>query len=578
MSNERQTLTTALGMPLAWITTNDDQQILVTNEYGTIKTINQFITKFSYKYDDENGDECTIELAIPKVEDFDNKAFIADNILKVQWGYMLPNGTHIKSPKRIVVVRDINPSYSDEKMCIELVCTSMFDFTKRMASNHTVNSLTVFDFFRQAAAGKFIPTISVDGVLKLLHIDDKANMSYIHHGSGSKSLYAMWQRMVGILNDGPYHVEGQDDKAIIHKRNYNASAWASFTYAGGWGELISFKAKSNIAKTNADMTDMDFIDPETKEVKKENLVTQAQFGNNPTEINDADAKVAMDDWFSRAKWNLENPLDQVEMPTEVTVKHVVENSSIDWLGTNAKKPFYMKGFTPTTSYTTLYNKYTYSAVLQSPYAKSLERQNLIENYTKKKLERKFESDATVIGDPTLENRRVYKFHGLSKQDSGDWYCATAEHSITLDGYRVTLGLLRKPILLATSYEAKGKTFQQEWQNVKPFVKEDKTKEYKSEEQIMIEKRDRINEEKRRDRDQNGGVMGKIENYLTKPVYYDANTGRSYSAIDDMKTRVKTQSNEEDLFKVQLAENPEYKEGLTWLSRPNGKSIINSAEA
>ena len=569
MSNERQTLTTALGMPLAWITTKNDEQIQVSNTYGTIKSINQFIVKFNYKFDDENGDECTIELAIPKVEDFDNKAFVADNILKVQWGYMLPNGTTIKSQKRTVVIRDLNPSYTDEKMCIELTCTSMFEYAKRIASNHTANTNTVFEFFKEAAAGKFIPTISIDGPLKLLHIDDLANTSYIHHGSGSKNLYAIMQKAAGILPDGPYHLAGQDDKAVLLKRNWNGKPVATFTYAGGWGELISFKAKSNVAKTNADTTDMDYIDPVTKKMTKHNLTTAIKHGNNPSEIPEDDAKVMIENYQSLLKWNAEHPLDQKPMPTEETIKHVTENSSIDWLGTNAKKPFYMKGFTPTTIYTTSYNRWTYASVLQSPYADALQRQNLIDNFTKKKLERKFEADAELVGDPTLVNKVIYTFNGLSKQDSGDWYCNTAEHSISLDGYKVTLGLLRKPILLSTSYESKNKTFQEEWANVKP-LKEDKTIEYKSEQQLMIEKRDRINEEKRRDRDQNGGVMGKVENYLTKPV--------SYSAIDNMKTRMKTQSNEEELFKVQLAEDPEYSEGLNFLARPSGNPITNSAEA
>ena len=62
-----------------------------------------------------------------------------------------------------------------------------------------------------------------------------------------------------------------------------------------------------------------------------------------------------------------------------------------------------------------------------------------------KIQRKHEATATVMGDPSLIKARTYGFFGLSKKDSGKWYCTTVSHKLsTGNGYLCSMNLLKAP--------------------------------------------------------------------------------------------------------------------------------------
>ena len=62
-----------------------------------------------------------------------------------------------------------------------------------------------------------------------------------------------------------------------------------------------------------------------------------------------------------------------------------------------------------------------------------------------KIQRKHEATATVMGDPSLIKARTYGFFGLSKKDSGKWYCTTVSHKISSgNGYICSMDLLKAP--------------------------------------------------------------------------------------------------------------------------------------
>ena len=56
MSDDRKVLTDSFGMPLYWIFDKQGNSITMEDNFGDIININQMITKFNYKYDEENDE------------------------------------------------------------------------------------------------------------------------------------------------------------------------------------------------------------------------------------------------------------------------------------------------------------------------------------------------------------------------------------------------------------------------------------------------------------------------------------------------------------------------------------------
>ena len=82
-------------------------------------------------------------------------------------------------------------------------------------------------------------------------------------------------QLKGTLEDmagGPWTANGRDGKLTIKNRNYNQRPIASFTYAGGHGELLTFTAKTTRTEKTLDTSESSDIDPDDKTLNN----TQAQ--------------------------------------------------------------------------------------------------------------------------------------------------------------------------------------------------------------------------------------------------------------------------------------------------------------
>ena len=114
MSDKNQSIKRGLCKPLYWLYQKTGEEVQVENVFqqGNVKPMSSCITSFSYKYDEENDDECVIDFMFESITQMDNEIFQEDVVLLVQWGYIEPGGNIVKSPMRTIAVREIKTSYA----------------------------------------------------------------------------------------------------------------------------------------------------------------------------------------------------------------------------------------------------------------------------------------------------------------------------------------------------------------------------------------------------------------------------------------------------------------------------------
>ena len=496
MSDERKVLEETLGMPFVWVFDNNGSPIFVKDEYGRDVNLNYLICNFKYKYDEENDDECKIKIRVVKQEQLNNRVFNIDNKLKVQWGYILPQGKILKSPLRLVCIRDKEKDYKADGITLELICTDAISYLKNIRSTMVSDHDNFGAWLREILNGNYKATRTIFGKTRIIakqnfkkpqkeepktnieklqeiprsgvnDIDSKASTKLIEnwkkflkdkriefewHKDPDKVIKgkskAISQEIEDRLNEepgGPYYPNTRDDSINILKRDFNQVPFAKYTYAGGHGELIEFKPKSKVIKTNSDETESTNVDPRTKKVNNIKMVKAVAHKDLPIGTSAADVQKFYKDMKVLFNMAWQFPLNQPDIK-DVTLKRVIKKGDIvnpnNDGTTRVASKFYFE-----------YDQVVSAkSLIQTPLFNELKRQAFMENYIGKKIERKYESDAKIIGDPSVISSKVYRFENLSEEDSGNWYCSAVEHEIDEKGYLCKFDLLKKPTLLGTMFE------------------------------------------------------------------------------------------------------------------------------
>jgi hypothetical protein len=97
----------------------------------------------------------------------------------------------------------------------------------------------------------------------------------------------------------------------------------------------------------------------------------------------------------------------------------------------------------------------------------------MKNFIEKKLQRKFQANCKIVGDPSIITSKVYGFFGLRDFDNGKWYCVSCEHIINPNqGYVTTMELIKKPQVISTVYERRENNFEGEQQAAPEYKQDD----------------------------------------------------------------------------------------------------------
>lgn len=93
---------------------------IIDDKYGV--PIGVFVTTFNYNYTSEGPDEAefTLETDNPDISSNDKLRYLMP--IKLQWGYVTPDGQVISSPVRAVVVKDHSISFTPDgvKLVVQL--------------------------------------------------------------------------------------------------------------------------------------------------------------------------------------------------------------------------------------------------------------------------------------------------------------------------------------------------------------------------------------------------------------------------------------------------------------------------
>jgi len=471
MSDNLQILPQAYGTPLVWVTySNGDKMEFIDPSYNLDKarSINEFIVNLRYIYDEENDDECVITLQFQNMAQANAARQEEDTLLTAQWGYLVPGGSLIKSPKRTIAIRNINTNQTQNKLTIEWHCTDLVSYLRNTRTNRRTDANYFEDYLRELIDGRFTASTTVDRITtvissttkEVMRIDERRSTTTVEPISERTSILGVehdktvkvgWSLAVrsaleARLNEaknGPFFIDGRDNRINILKRDFEQEPFATFTYAGNSGELIEFKTKTNLKSKKVDATKNTTVNPVTKEVLKNE--THYQEGDQPL-ITDQE----MSSVFKLVKktwdWNKDFPHDQVEF-NKIDIRRKQYQQSFkreDWNNPSVQRRDVTDvGIKPLT------NRIKFSVpintILNMPGFANEYNKWVMDNYILKKLEKQFTATARIMGDPTLITSKIYDFKNVLKDVEGEWYAIRIEHNINArSGYTCLLHLIRMP--------------------------------------------------------------------------------------------------------------------------------------
>ena len=121
--------------------------------------IGTFIDNFIYEYNEEKEDSGSFVITTNNPEVCDLPQLQYQEILWVQWGYLLPNGQVICGSPRRVMVTDISASFRDNGITIELKFADSSILLKTMPSNYYSKEYNWLKDLGNVLMGNIVSTI-----------------------------------------------------------------------------------------------------------------------------------------------------------------------------------------------------------------------------------------------------------------------------------------------------------------------------------------------------------------------------------------------------------------------------------
>lgn len=280
---------------------------------------------FSYLYQEEGDDECTLTFCT-------NNPYLADNPylqegqkLSVEWGYRSTNEFNT----RTVYIFDTKTSYDENGIKMTITCHEKFTMTKLNRSGSSVGSalkpttkdtqtlVLGFEVLNQMDIEVEKGNKELENLLKSAGIEIKnktvelntagwvdsktssalGNQSNqnvgLEHRAGTQvneratkiepgmeriyhtptaSTYRLLRQVLDRLPGGPYIVESRDERVTIKTRNFAKPPVKSYTFMGEDGELLSFEpeTKNRSKSSSSSKTSATGWNPKTKKSSTSN--------------------------------------------------------------------------------------------------------------------------------------------------------------------------------------------------------------------------------------------------------------------------------------------------------------------
>jgi hypothetical protein len=276
------------------------------------------IVEFTYEYDDEEPDKCTIKIQAVDSEDIDKLNISRNDILKIQWGYI----TGPLSPLVTVAVRDISSKYGTNIIYTTFICNDLTNYL-RLVKSKDIRKMSLVNYISDYATRRVNVVIQsgTDTIYKqvlhdptkhdnrLLEINNSINPiiynPILKRGKGfdltlpnvepdpntdtgkwyvdannpvrqyfekeldmisiNRSPYNLITEYLNSCPQGPWFVTGRANTLFIHNRNMGNSIFKNYTYHGEPGDLMDFEPETKYENYEKQIIASTNLDPYTKE-------------------------------------------------------------------------------------------------------------------------------------------------------------------------------------------------------------------------------------------------------------------------------------------------------------------------
>lgn len=291
--------------------------------------VGELVTSFSYLYDEEDDDECTIIISCQNPDLADIPQFRDQQYILVQWGATYSNGGTLLSPPRKVMVRDVTVAgNSDSNVTITLECTDGFSIMKRAAIGARDNN-NLLEWIESSLSGKYktgfyiVDAKEARGATMeewreqyysltpsynlMSHVPKekrkKANVDYSYVAppdttkevkmdqlvktrlviQTGKTPYNTMKDAIKTIPNGPYHLDTRDDTINVKPVNFNQPPVATFVWKQPGSEIISFSVATRKTPKSIDVVSDENIDGTTKTIS--HSVTQSNAATPKLEVD-----------------------------------------------------------------------------------------------------------------------------------------------------------------------------------------------------------------------------------------------------------------------------------------------------
>ena len=351
------------------------------------------------------------------------------------------------------------------------------------------------DKFGEQKAASYDPktgaySSAVDNVRVRKDLTSQFKASKVIKGKSMALTHAI-QSQLKLMNDqeaamngggggGPFIQDSTDDTLEIKQRNFHQNIFKTYTYYGGSGELLSFKSNTNTRKEKKDISVSSGVNPYSKKIESTTMVsadtktkgvipdfkkpedmTEAE-KNEATEklkkslkeqstVNTKPNEETLKQYYADArkvfKYNIDNPLKQKELPS---LRYSYTKYGGDsYMGQGGKKE--VQVVIPAQVVLNMPEFRALSKKSGNSIRAQFHRESVLTGYTVEKIQRKYEADMEVIGDPSLIKGKIIYINNLGRLDRGKWYIISCKHKISMEqGYTCEMNVMRNPSTVGLS--------------------------------------------------------------------------------------------------------------------------------
>lgn len=258
--------------------------------YTSLGEITERVVDFSYKFSQKGDDVCQIRIESDDQNLPDLPIYQEGVTYTMVWGYI----GETEKQKRIVVLRNIRVSYTEEGIALDLLFTDKASLIKTNSAKRVHNKKTVKDILEDTGARNGLATdylwdykagaglLAAGSTLPTATTSPNPDIrTYDTMPQANRSDYEVLKDAADNDPSGPYEIVGRDNTLTVQKPNFKQTPIRSYKWKGEDGHLLRFIPESKEYFTGSGHMGISTtsVNPR-KKTFHENLVTE---GNNGLE-------------------------------------------------------------------------------------------------------------------------------------------------------------------------------------------------------------------------------------------------------------------------------------------------------